>query len=198
MRQFASPYLYAGNGFNPINSVDFNGEDQVHISYDSEGVQSYQHIVDDNPYSLSIFVNGELSESFDFSDEVETFQGDVIGIEGSWNFTFAGGADLSWQYAYFPSTKETHFYFSPGASLGFNLGVGFDVFRGTLKKPLGNEKIENAFGGEFQSISAGIGIFSGAYSWSEYFSVFSGGAAFGGKIEAGMSYKTGNTKEINQ
>lgn len=47
MRQFASPYLYAGNGYNPVNTVDPDGKAQIY-SRPLAGVMSSMYSVNSN------------------------------------------------------------------------------------------------------------------------------------------------------
>ena len=61
MRQFASPYLYAGNGFNPVNVVDPDGN-TAYMSVDKNNVITYMMFdIDDNNTVEVTWGNGDIS-----------------------------------------------------------------------------------------------------------------------------------------
>ena len=61
MRQFASPYLYAGNGYNPVNVVDPDGN-TAYMSVDKNNVITYMMFdIDDNNTVEVTWGNGDIS-----------------------------------------------------------------------------------------------------------------------------------------
>ena len=61
-RQFASPYLYAGNGVNPVNVVDPNGNYTLNLNEDNTVASLVE---DDNSNTVSLLdANGKLVNTF--------------------------------------------------------------------------------------------------------------------------------------
>ena len=61
MRQFASPYLYAGNGMNPVNVVDPDGN-TAYMTVDENNVITYMMFdIDDNNTVVVQWSNGDIS-----------------------------------------------------------------------------------------------------------------------------------------
>ncbi len=63
MRQFASPYLYAGNGVNPVNGVDGNGN----VFVDEAGKALYQKAVNKNFWG-----NADIRREYEFANSTST------------------------------------------------------------------------------------------------------------------------------
>ena len=65
-RQFASPYLYAGNGYNPVNVVDPDGNlDIITTKFGKRNeiiVTGRLHLTDKYPYVYFIDPNGKLKK----------------------------------------------------------------------------------------------------------------------------------------
>jgi hypothetical protein len=63
MRQFASPYLYAGNGANPVNGVDPNGN----VFVDEAGKALYQKAVNNNFWGSE-----DIRREYEFANTTST------------------------------------------------------------------------------------------------------------------------------
>ena len=62
-RQFTSPYLYAGNGVNPVNGVDGNGN----VFVDEAGKALYQKAVNKNFWG-----NADIRREYEFANSTST------------------------------------------------------------------------------------------------------------------------------
>ena len=63
MRQFASPYLYVGNGFNPVNGVDPDGN----VFVDDAGKALYQKALNNNFWG-----NKDIENAYRYANETTT------------------------------------------------------------------------------------------------------------------------------
>ena len=88
-RQFASPYLYAGNGVNPINGVDADGN----VFVDDVGKALYQRAVNNNFWG-----NKDIQREYEFANTTSTkiflkIQDEFIGARKLTGTTMDGPRD---------------------------------------------------------------------------------------------------------
>ena len=127
-RQFASPYLYAGNGMNPVNVVDPDGNMDIVTLGSNNTVLSTTHI-DDAFNSVAVLSDGNV-QYFDAPPEgsyfyLESFRGEQFDFDMSQKATYLiAHASQDWPFDFIgwgtggPYDLKNAYYYGADKTIG--------------------------------------------------------------------------------
>ena len=152
-RQFSSPYLYAGNGYNPVNGADGDGSI---IKMHSRNSQTYNETVDaalkeiENSGSAGKAFIAKLRNSDQVITIKESSKGNhtapaSLGSHIKNFFGFGGDAEVLWQPEVVKGGRNSEGYSERPASIGLahELGHAEDIIDGnfTMDKSINDKGI---------------------------------------------------------